>query len=83
MASRLKPRRSLLVVLDVLEVLAPIHLDDQVSLDTNEIDDVGTHRDLPTKVVPSELVAAEPHPEIDLRIGHPPAEFAPSLKFGP
>jgi hypothetical protein len=60
-------------------MLAPVNLDDQVSLYANEIDNVGTHWDLATKIVRGELIAAEPHPEFDLSIGHPAAQFAPSL----
>jgi hypothetical protein len=69
-------------VLHGVEVLAAIDFDDQMRLYADEVDDVGTHRNLATKVVPSDLVAAYTHPEIDFSIGHPGAELAPSLKFG-
>jgi hypothetical protein len=32
--------------------------------------------------MPPDLVAADTHPKIDLRIGHPGAKLAPSLTFG-
>jgi len=60
-------------------MLAPVELDDQMSLHANEIDDVVTHRNLATEVVASDLFTAEPHPQIALGIGHPSSELAASL----
>jgi len=60
-------------MLSCVEMLAPVDLDDQMSLHANEIDDVLTHRNLATEVVASDLFSAESHPQIDLSIGHPTA----------
>jgi len=62
-------------------MLATVQLDDQVSLYADEIDDVGTHWNLTTEVVASDLFPAESHPQTHLSIGHAPAKFAAPLKF--
>jgi hypothetical protein len=54
-------------------MVSTVDLDDQLSLYANEIDDVGTHGDLATEAVASDLFSAESHPQIDLSIDHPAA----------
>src|SRR2546427_12925823 len=80
-ASRVEPCRSFPVVISGTQMLATGDLNDQPSPHAYEIDDVGTHGNLATEVVASDLFAAKSHPQIDLSIGHSGAQLAAALKF--
>jgi hypothetical protein len=79
----LEPLRPLIILLYCCEMLTTVNLNDQTSLNADEVDDVLAYRNLPAEVMAADLVSAEAHPETDFRVGHRGAQFAPSLKFGP
>jgi len=63
-------------------VLTPIDLDNELSFDAEEIDDVRSHRNLATEMVAADLVRAESEPKTNFSICHLFAQFSGSLRVG-
>jgi hypothetical protein len=59
---RVQSRCSFIVFMIAQHMLAAVQLDDQLRLETDEIDDVWTNRRLLSKLEPTELPAAQPRP---------------------
>jgi hypothetical protein len=62
--------------LRIASVSAAVNLDDEMSFETDEIDDVNSHRMLAPKTQPASLAAAQGLPESALGCVHRPVEFA-------
>ena len=54
-------------------VLAPVDLDDEIALETDEIDDVWTKHVLAAELQPCKLAAAQMMPQQAFRIGGTPS----------
>jgi hypothetical protein len=64
------------------EMLATIDLDNYLRLETGEIDHVRTQRNLATKAVAIDLLAAQPHPKMEFSVRRLGAKLTGSPNFG-
>jgi len=70
---------ALLIVIGALEMLAAVQFNDQSALETCEVGDVRTYRDLPSKACAWNFSAAQLLPQSPFRLGHCISECASKL----
>jgi hypothetical protein len=74
-ALRVQPGRPVLVLRGPDGMLAPVQLDDQPALKTNEVRDVRADRGLPTELGFGDLIIAQAIPQATLGVGRLPSEL--------
>jgi hypothetical protein len=68
--TRFKPLCSKPVLLDLLPMLSPIHLDDQSGFQANEIEHIAPRGMLSAKFIASQLALTQMSPKTPFRFGH-------------
>ncbi len=81
-ASSSEPGCARLIVVWGRLMLTPVDLDNELSFDAEEIDDVRSHRNLAAEMVAADPVRAESKPETNFSVCHLFAQFSGSLSVG-